>query len=91
MTRLDDAQRQTFLASYPDWDIDGEQIRKTFTFRDFNESMGFVNRVAMASEVADHHPDIDIRWNRVTLILSTHSEGALTAKDSDLAGRFETF
>ncbi len=47
--------------------------------------MGFVTRAALASDVADHHPDIDIRWNKVTLALSTHSEKALTSKDTALA------
>jgi 4a-hydroxytetrahydrobiopterin dehydratase len=47
--------------------------------------MGFVTRVALAAEKADHHPDIDIRWNKVTLTLSTHSEGGITTKDLDLA------
>ena len=53
--------------------------------------MGFVNRVAMASEVADHHPDIDIRWNKVTLVLTTHSEGRLTDKDVHLAETINSF
>ena len=91
MTRLDETQRQEFASAHPGWEIDGESITKTFTFRDFNGSMGFVTRVGLAAEVADHHPDIDIRWNKVTLTLSTHSEGALTAKDTELAARIETF
>jgi 4a-hydroxytetrahydrobiopterin dehydratase len=53
--------------------------------------MGFVARVALAAEVTDHHPDIDVRWNKVTLALSTHSEGALTEKDVDLAAKFDSF
>ncbi len=78
-----------FLESHQEWSSDGEALRRTFTFGDFNESMGFVVRVAMASEVADHHPDIDVRWNKVTITLSTHSEGGLTAKDVDLAVHFD--
>jgi 4a-hydroxytetrahydrobiopterin dehydratase len=54
-------------------------------FSDFSESMGFVNRVAHEAEKANHHPDIEIRWNKVTLTLSTHSEGGLTTRDLDLA------
>jgi 4a-hydroxytetrahydrobiopterin dehydratase len=53
--------------------------------------MGFVTRVGLASEVADHHPDIDIRWNKVTIVLSTHSESALTSKDLNLAAQFDSF
>lgn len=89
--RLDEHQRTAFLAGHPDWSLDGESISRTFVFSDFNEAMGFVNRVALASEVADHHPDIDLRWNKVTLVLSTHEEGALTEKDTDLAQRFDGF
>ena len=89
--RLDEHQRTAFLADHPDWAVDGESISRTFVFSDFNEAMGFVNRVALASEVTDHHPDIDVRWNKVTLVLSTHEEGALTEKDTDLAQRFDGF
>ena len=53
--------------------------------------MGFVNRVALAAEAADHHPDIDIRWNRVTLRLTTHSVGALTDLDRALAEQIDGF
>lgn len=89
--RLDEATRALFLAEHPDWDLDGEVITRTYRFEDFNEAMGFVTQVALAAEVADHHPDIDIRWNRVTLALSTHSESALTGKDTDLAARCDGF
>ena len=91
MSRLDDHARSEFLAGHPDWSLDGESISRTYQFADFNEAMGFVTRAAIAAEVADHHPDIDIRWNKVTLVLSTHSEGALTAKDTDLAARCDGF
>jgi len=74
-----------FLAAHPQWALDGEMISRTYAFTDFNEAMGFVNRVALAAEVADHHPDIDIRWNRVTLVLTTHDEEGLTSKDIALA------
>lgn len=84
-------ERTEFLEAHPDWDLDGEEISKTFSFADFNEAMGFVNRVALAAETADHHPDIDIRWNEVTLRLTTHSERALTEKDRDLASRVDGF
>lgn len=89
--RLDDAARNTFREEHPDWTLDGETISRTYEFTDFNEAMGFVNRVALAAEVADHHPDIDIRWNKVTLALSTHSEGALTSKDTALAAKYDGF
>lgn len=78
-----------FLAAHPEWTRDGISISRTYVFADFNEAMGFVVRIGIASEVADHHPDIDIRWNRVTCVLSTHDQGALTSKDLDLASQFD--
>jgi 4a-hydroxytetrahydrobiopterin dehydratase len=91
MTRIDAATRAEFLAAHGDWTLEGEAISKTFALRDFKESMAFVTQVALASEAADHHPDIDIRWNKVTVVLSTHSAGALTAKDIGLAVEFDSF
>lgn len=82
-------QRRDFLAEHAEWSLDKETITRTFVFSDFSEAMGFVTRVALASEVDDHHPDIDIRWNKVTVALSTHSEGALTSKDLRLAAAFD--
>ena len=90
-TDLTQQQIDTFLADHPEWTRSGEEISRTFVFSDFNESMGFVTRVGMASDVADHHPDIDIRWNKVTLVLSTHDQGALTSKDLDLATTFDGY
>jgi 4a-hydroxytetrahydrobiopterin dehydratase len=89
MTRLDQKQRAAFRGEFPGWEIADETMTKTFAFRDFNEAMGFVTRVGLLSEVADHHPDIDIRWNKVTIALSTHSEGALTEKDTSLGRAIE--
>ena len=82
---LDDAARSEFLGAHPGWTLEGETISKVFRLSDFNEAMGFVTRVALAAEVADHHPDIDIRWNTVTIALTTHDAGGLTEKDTSLA------
>ncbi len=90
MSRLDEATRAEFLAGHSDWALDGESISRTYVLRDFKESMAFVTQVALAAEVADHHPDIDIRWNKVTVVLSTHSARALTAKDTDLAAELDS-
>ena len=90
MTRLDESARTAFLASHDGWTIDGETMTKTFVLRDFNAALGFVTRVGLLAEVADHHPDIDIRWNKVTLALSTHSAGALTEQDTELASQIES-
>ena len=84
-----DGERSAFLAEHPDWAISGETLHKTFTFTDFVAAMGFVTRVAIIAEKANHHPDIDIRWNRVSIALSTHDEGGLTEKDAALALRIE--
>ena len=82
-------QIDSFLNRFHAWTRDGDSISRTFVFSDFNEALGFVVRIGAASEVADHNPDIDIRWNNVTCVLSTHSEGALTNKDLELAEIFD--
>lgn len=76
---------RAFIEDHPDWSWADKEITRTYEFGDFNASMGFVTRVALEAEKANHHPDIDIRWNKVTLTLSTHSEGGLTEKDLGLA------
>lgn len=79
-----------FIESHPDWTWTDDTIRRTYEFDDFVGAMAFVNKVANESEAANHHPDIDIRWNRVTLVLSTHSEGGLTSADLDLASKCDS-
>ena len=80
-------QAQAHLGKLKGWQIEAGQLVKTFQFRHFRESLAFVNKVGELSESAGHHPDIDIRYNRVRLSLSTHDAGGITAKDFDLAGR----
>ena len=89
MALLSDAEVKTALADVPGWELTGVEIVKEYKFADFAEAMGFVNRVAEAAEAANHHPDIDIRWNKVRLALSSHSEGGLTGNDFALASRIE--
>lgn len=72
------------------WSLDGETISKRYQFADFLGSIGFVTRVAVLAEIADHHPDIDIRWNKVDLALTTHDAGGLTSKDIDLASAIDS-
>jgi 4a-hydroxytetrahydrobiopterin dehydratase len=69
------------LASLQGWSLDGNAIKKQYTFRDFPEAVQFVDRLVSVAEAADHHPDILINYKRVTLTYSTHSEGGLTEKD----------
>jgi 4a-hydroxytetrahydrobiopterin dehydratase len=85
MSRLDDAGIAEQLRRTPAWDRSGSEIRRTYRFGDFREALAFVNRVGGLAEAAGHHPDIDIRYNTVTLALTTHDAGGLSAKDFDLA------
>ncbi|ACY98919.1 MULTISPECIES: 4a-hydroxytetrahydrobiopterin dehydratase [Thermomonospora] len=87
MSLLDEQSLSGELAQTPGWERQGDAIVKVVRLADFAEAMAFVNRVAELAEAADHHPDITIRWNTVTLTLSTHSAGGLTGKDFDLARR----
>lgn len=87
--QLTSDDRQRFIASHENWSIQGESIGRTFTFSGFPEAIAFVTECAFAAEAADHHPDIDIRWNKVTMTLTTHSASALTEKDIALAEQFD--
>jgi len=89
MAHLDTDEVARRLAARPGWRREGDEIRKEFAFKDFRQAMTFVNHVADAANAADHHPDIDIRYNHVTLALSTHSEGGITAKDFDMAASID--
>jgi 4a-hydroxytetrahydrobiopterin dehydratase len=73
------------LSLLPDWHLEGDNILRQFEFADFVAAMAFVNRVAEEAEKAAHHPDIDIRWNKVRLALSSHDAGGLTEADFKLA------
>jgi 4a-hydroxytetrahydrobiopterin dehydratase len=84
-----EAERQAFLSASPGWELDGETIRRTFAHADFTDAIVFVTRLAFEAEKADHHPDIDIRWNKVRIALTTHSENGLTQKDLDLAAAID--
>jgi 4a-hydroxytetrahydrobiopterin dehydratase len=87
MPQLDDTAVAEGLQRLPGWDRRGNQIVKTFVREDFARAMVFVNEVAAAAETAGHHPDIDIRWNKVALTLSSHAEDGLTDRDFQLAAR----
>ena len=73
----------------PQWQRQGDVIARTFQFKDFPAAVKFINVVALAAEESWHHPDIDIRWNKVTLALTTHDVSGLTQKDFDLARQFD--
>lgn len=85
MGKLSEAEVVSKTGSVPEWKRAGAEISRTFQFKDFAQAMRFVNGVAGEAEKANHHPDIDIRWNKVKLTLSTHDAGGLTDKDFALA------
>jgi 4a-hydroxytetrahydrobiopterin dehydratase len=80
-TKLSVDEARQRVQQVPGWELEGEEIRRKFTFADFREATAFVVRLAFEAEEADHHPDILISYKRVTLTYSTHSAGGLTEKD----------
>ncbi len=91
VTKLSENEIEQALERLPEWGLLGESIQRTYEFPDFVEAMAFVNRVAEHAEAEQHHPDILIRYNKVTLTLSTHDAGGLTQKDFDLAAQADSF
>lgn len=89
MSKLNASQIKSALATVPDWKKQGAAIARTFQFKDFPAAIKFVDAAAELAEQAWHHPDIDIRWNKVTLTLTTHDVGGLTKKDFVLARKFD--
>jgi 4a-hydroxytetrahydrobiopterin dehydratase len=89
MSRLTDDEITEGLADLAGWERSGDEIVKEYRLGNFKDSVAFVVRLSYEAEAANHHPDLDIRWNRVRVALSTHSEGGLTAKDLDLAKAVE--
>jgi 4a-hydroxytetrahydrobiopterin dehydratase len=87
--RLSDIAIQRELGRLPGWSRRGDALVKSYQFPAFLRGIDFVNRVAQAAEAADHHPDVDIRYTKVTCTLSTHSAGGITQKDLDLAAEIE--
>ncbi len=89
MALLSENEIQEGLRSLEGWQLKGNEITKTYTHKDFIGSISFVSRVAILAEKANHHPDILIQYNKVTLTLSTHSEGGLTENDLNLAKKID--
>lgn len=85
MNKMSEAEIQAALAQTPEWSELNGAIQRTFSFADFRSAMAFVNRVADAAERMNHHPDILIRYNKVTFTLSTHEASGITQRDFDLA------
>jgi len=89
MPKLAPKQIKAAMSQLIHWRRQAQVIRRTFEFKDFPTAIKFVNAVAKVAEKSWHHPDIDIRWNKVTLALTTHDEGGLTGKDFKLAEKFD--
>lgn len=85
MPALSEEQASARLKALPEWKITAGELVRTYKFEDFRASLRFVNQVADLAEAAGHHPDIDIRYNKVRVALVTHDAGGLTNKDFDLA------
>ena len=89
MATLSDVEVQDQLKGLSGWRQQGDAIAKSWTFEDFKHSLAFVNRVAELAEKLDHHPDILIQYDRVTLTLTSHDSGGLTSRDLRLASQIE--
>lgn len=88
-SKLSDIEIQRELGTLAGWTRKGESLVKTFSFPTFMAGIGFVDRVAVAAERMDHHPDLDIRYTKIAVTLSTHSAGGITGNDIALAREME--
>ncbi len=88
--KLSDLEIQRALGSLPGWSRRGDALTKTYTFEKFADGIAFVGRVAKIADEMDHHPDIDIRYTKITMTLSTHDAGGITDSDLMLAERTES-
>jgi 4a-hydroxytetrahydrobiopterin dehydratase len=89
MPLLSDAEVETALAALPGWSRSGAEIEKTYECASFPDAVAFVVRIGFLAEAADHHPDLDVRWRRVRVALTTHDSGGLTENDTALAKQIE--
>jgi 4a-hydroxytetrahydrobiopterin dehydratase len=87
--KLEEAQLMAAVATLPKWKLEQGELVRSATFGDFMQAMEFVNHVAAFAEGANHHPDIDIRYNQVRLALVTHDAGGITQSDIDLASTID--
>lgn len=89
MAKLPDGEIEAGLRRLPGWQREGDEIVKDFELATFPAVIALVGRIADLAEAADHHPDLDIRYNKLHVALSTHDAGGLTAKDLELASQIE--
>lgn len=90
MAPLSDSEIEARLSEHPGWERDGSAIRKSFKREDFVGSVNFVNSLVGPAEGMSHHPDLEISWDTVTVSLSTHSDGGITAADFELAAKIDS-
>lgn len=90
MALLEDSEIEERLAALPGWERSGTAIAKTFERGDFVGSVEFVESLVEPAEAMNHHPDLEVSWDKVTVILSTHSQGGLTEADFELAAKIDT-
>lgn len=88
-TKLADAEIDKHLAALPGWQREGLEIRKTFPFKNYHETMAFVNASAWVSHREDHHPDMSVHYNRCVVAYSTHDAGGITLNDLICAAKLE--
>lgn len=88
-THLTETEIQALLQSHPEWKLKDGKLMRGWTFSNFLSSMAFVNQVAILAEDAGHHPDIDIRYNKVQLALLSHDAGGLTQRDAAMVARID--
>ena len=91
MDKLNPEQVEAKIAELPQWSLNGESLQRTFNFDDFVAAIAFVNRVADLAESMQHHPDIMIRYSKVTLTLTTHDASGLTENDFSFAHASDNF
>ena len=89
MARLEEKEVEARLAELPGWERAGDAITREFDCGDFKGSVDLVNRLTPVAEEMNHHPDLAISWKQVTVTITTHSEGGLTAADFELARRID--
>ncbi len=89
VAKLSDDEIETALSGRPGWSRDGNAIRTSYERASFPDAIAFVVRIGYLAEAANHHPDLDVRWRTVHVILSTHDAGGITGKDFDLAQQID--
>lgn len=86
---LDSGEIKAWLKKLPEWELEKKHVERTFEFDDFTQAIDFVNSVAEIAEEEEHHPDLDIRFNKVRVHLTSHDKGGLTDRDFELAEKID--